>query len=150
MLDCVWVNKAMAIRLLWFCHDIVIEMFTSSKLYETFVCPSRHMCPAVCESSPHSLAVSFLGSFRGWRSRPLSGCFGECVKATPSSAMQRSRSIWKILTRYVYKNNIFQDSYKFDYLCYVYFALQCEIHVSAGKRTTNICVNYIFCLYLTS
>lgn len=45
-------------------------------------------------------AVLFLALFRGWRSRPLNECCGEFVKATPYSPMQRSRSIWKILTRY--------------------------------------------------
>lgn len=45
-------------------------------------------------------AVLFLGLFREWRSRPLNECCGEFVKATPYSPMQRSRSIWKILTRY--------------------------------------------------
>lgn len=38
---------------------------------------------------------------RAWRSRRLSACCGECVKATPSSPAQRSRRAWRTPARWV-------------------------------------------------
>lgn len=49
-----------------------------------------------------SCPVLGVGLFRvwssGWRWRPLSGCCGECVRVTPSSATQKWTKTWPILT----------------------------------------------------